>query len=121
MPTTLDFLRAKVLAYKNTLDSRSGKDKEQRVGIQIAEEFNAVLEEIRKESPDAAAHLPKPIACKGVFARDLRLSDIKFLELEMILNQVLAILDLLREATNGEHDGSGRDPRKRNAEARRIE
>jgi hypothetical protein len=96
MPTQLDFLKAKVLAYKHTLDGKTSKEKEKHVAIQIAEEFNSILEEIKKLSPDAAPHLPKPISWKGIAAQDMQISDIRFLELEMLLNQVLAILDVVR-------------------------
>lgn len=96
MPTALDFIRAKVQAFKNTLDGKTLKEKEKHVAIAVAEEFNGFLEEIRKASPEAAPHLPKPITWKSVFAQDMRLSDVKFLELEMLLNQTLAVLDVVR-------------------------
>src|SRR5947209_1281254 len=62
MPTQLDFLKAKMLAYKQTLAERTSREKDGHVSIQIAQEFNAIVEEIKKASPDAAPHLPKPIA-----------------------------------------------------------
>lgn len=96
MATTLDFLRARVQAYKSTLDGKSSQEKEKHVSIQIAEEFNLILEEIKKEAADAAPHLPKPITWQSIFARDMRVADVRFLELEMMLNQVLAVLDVLR-------------------------
>ena len=96
MPTPLDFVRAKVLAYKNTLDGRSTKEKEKQVAIPIAQEFNAFLEEIKKAFPEDASHLPQPITWEGMAAHDFRMSDVRFLELEMLLNQVLAVLDVLR-------------------------
>jgi hypothetical protein len=96
MATTLDFVRAKIQAFKHTLESKPSAEKQKHVAIQIAEQFNSFLEEIKKESPEAAAHLPMPITWTSVFARDMRLSDIKFLELELLLNQVLAVLDVVR-------------------------
>jgi hypothetical protein len=96
MTTTLDFLKAKVQAYKHTLESKSGKEKEKHLAIHVAEEFNRILEEIKKESPEAAPHLPQPITWTSVFARDLKVADVTYLDLEMVINQVLAVLDVVR-------------------------
>lgn len=53
------------------------------------------MEDIKKASPDCAFHLPEPITWNTV-AAEAGWSDIKFLELEMLLNQVIAVLDVLR-------------------------
>jgi hypothetical protein len=98
MATPLDFVRAKVLAYKNTLEGKPTREKEKHVSIQIAEQVNSFMEEIKREFPEATHHLPPPITWIGMGALDMRISDVRFLELEMMLNQVLAILDVLRGA-----------------------
>jgi hypothetical protein len=97
MPTPLDFLRAKVQAYKHILDGKTAKEKEKHVSTAVAEEFNGLLEEIKKAVPETAPHLPQPITSTSFFARDLRVSDVKYLDLELLLSQVLAVLDVLRE------------------------
>lgn len=97
MATTLDFLKAKVQAYKHTLEGKTGKEKDGRVSIQIAQQFNAIIDEIKKESTEAAPHLPHPVTWNSPFAQT-GLSDVKYLDLEMMLNQVLAILDVIRES-----------------------
>lgn len=96
MATTLDFLKAKLQAYKHTLDGKSGKEKERHVAIHVAEEFNGILEAIKKESPEAAPHLPKPITWTSVFAHDMKVADVTYLDLEMLINQVIAVLDVIR-------------------------
>ncbi len=96
MPTSLDFHRATVLAFNSTLEGKSAKEKEKHVSIQIAEQFNGVVEQIKKEHPDAAPRLPQPITWKGIAAQDMQIADIRFLDFEMMLNQVLAILDVIR-------------------------
>jgi hypothetical protein len=98
MPTSLDFHKATVLAFKHTLEGKSAKEKEKHVSIQIAEQFNGVVENVKKEYPDAAIHLPQPITWKGIGAQDMRIADIRFTDFEMLLNQVLAILDVLRDS-----------------------
>lgn len=95
MSTTLDFLRANVQAFKHTLDGKSTKEKGGLVSIQIAQQFNAIVDQIKREVPDAAPHMPQPITWTGPFER-LQQSDVAFLDFEMMLNQVLAVLDVVR-------------------------
>jgi hypothetical protein len=97
MPTTLDFVKAKVLAVKHTLDGKSSKEKGERISIQTAQQFNAVIDEIKKASPEAAPHLPQPIHWGGHIARLASQAEVSFLDLEIMVNQVLAVLDVLQE------------------------
>jgi uncharacterized protein YllA (UPF0747 family) len=97
MPTSIDFLKARVMSQINTLSSKPEREKEKYIARQIAEEFNSIVEEIKKVSPDAAGHLPKPITWIGPAARNMQVADIRLLELEMLLNQVLAILEVVQD------------------------
>src|SRR5207249_3920083 len=94
MPTSLDFHKATIMAFKNTLDGKSPKEKEKHISIQIAEQFNSIVDNIKKEHPDAASHVPQPITMKGIASRDMQIADINFLDFEMLLNQVLAVLEV---------------------------
>jgi hypothetical protein len=67
-----------------------------QLSIQIADQFNPVVENVKKEYPDAAPHLPQPITWTGIAAQDMQIADITFIDFEMLLNQVLAVLDVLR-------------------------
>jgi hypothetical protein len=95
MPTPLDFHKATVLAFKNTLEGKSAKEKERHISIQVAKQFNAVVDKIKGEHPDAATHLPEPITWKGIAAQDMQIADISFLDFELLLNQVLGLLEVL--------------------------
>jgi hypothetical protein len=96
MPKELDFVKATVLAYKSTLDSKPSSEKSGRVSIQLAHQFNSIVEKIKNVCPpEAASELPRPITWNTP-AANAGWSDVKFLELEMMLNQVIAILDVLR-------------------------
>ncbi len=97
MPTAFDFIKAKMLAVKHTLDGESGKEKDGRISIQTAQQFNTVIEEIKKASPEAAPHLPQPIHWGGHVARLASQAEVSFLDLEIMVNQVLAVLDVLQE------------------------
>ncbi len=96
MPTSLDFHKGTITAFKNTLDGKSAKEKEKHISIQIAEQFNSIVDNIKKEFPDAAPHLPQPITMKGIASRDMQIADIKFLDFEMLLNQVLGVLEVIQ-------------------------
>ena len=98
MPTPLDFLRANVVAYKNTLDSKTAKEKKDLVSRAIAAQFNAIIEEIKKEAPEVAPRLPKPITFNTLVAQDFQRSDASYLDLELMINQTLAVLDVVRES-----------------------
>ena len=50
MPTRLDFLKAEIVAYKRVLAGKTSKEKAGRVSIHIAQEFNTIVEEIKKEA-----------------------------------------------------------------------
>jgi hypothetical protein len=97
MATTFNFLKAKVLAIKHTLDSKSSHEKKDRISIQTAQQFNAVIEEIKKESPEAAPHLPQPIQSNNPSADFFSVADASFLDLEIMVNQVIGVLDVAQK------------------------
>jgi hypothetical protein len=97
MPTALDFLKARVQAYKHTLEGKSGKEKDGRVSVQTAQQFNGIVDEVKKQAPDAAPHLPPHITWNSPFAK-IQQADATFLDLEIMVNQVLAILDVVGRA-----------------------
>ena len=99
MPTALDFHRASVITFKNTLDSKSSAEKQRRVSILLAKQFNEIVEDIKREYPDSARHLPPPITWTGLGADDMQVADIRFLDFEMMINRVLAVLEVLGAST----------------------
>jgi hypothetical protein len=96
MPTPLEFVKAKVGAYKKALDGKSAKEREGRISIPIAKEVNAFIEEIKNGTPEAAPHLPQPIRWDNLHLLRQGLADVNYLELEMILNQMLDVLEVLK-------------------------
>ncbi len=95
MPSKTDFLRAKVTAFKDTLERTPPAHKSNRISTHTAAEFNGIVEEIRAEVPDAASYLPKRIEASTSFRR-MAVADITFIELEMLAGQVLNILNVLK-------------------------
>lgn len=93
MPSKIDFLKAKVEAVKSVLETTSPKEREKRVSVHLAEEFNSVLKEIALAFPDAVSHLPKPIPTQGY--RHLAQSEIAYVDLMIMAEQVLRILSVI--------------------------
>ena len=96
MPTNLDFLIARVSAHKTILTKKDPKDIKGNVSFPFANDFNSLLEEIKKECPEAASHLPRAITFESDRARLAHQSDINFVELEIMVEQVLNVLQTLK-------------------------
>src|SRR5229473_7857933 len=75
MPTSLDFHKATIMAFKNTLEGKSSKEKEKHISIQIAEQFNSIVDSIKKEFPAAAPQLPQPITMKDIASHDMQKTE----------------------------------------------
>ncbi|MBN9519385.1 hypothetical protein J0H58_12825 [bacterium] len=52
MPSPLDFHRAKVQAFEKVLFCKTAGEKKGQVPIALAEQFNAIVEDIKKQAPD---------------------------------------------------------------------
>lgn len=96
MPTSLDFHRAKAIAYKKTLEATPGAQKQERASITIAKQVNELIEAIKAEHPEAEPHLPATITWNNPFANRTGWCDVKLVEMEMLLNQIIAVLDVLK-------------------------
>ncbi len=94
MPNNLAFLKASMTAFKETLGGASDKQKGDLISIPTADHFNGLLDRIRAEAPEVAPHLPPRVTAKSDFSI-MGKSDIKFLELEMLVNQVIHVLGVL--------------------------
>ena len=95
MPSKIDFLRAKVIAFKETLERTPPEQKAANASSTITVEFNDILEQLRKESPDAAEHLPRTIVT-GKYLAPPGYTNLKLVELEILANQVINILNILK-------------------------
>ena len=96
MSAALDFHRAKAQAYKKTLEATPGPQKHEQASNIIAKQVNELVEAIKTEFPDAAQHLPPTITWANPFASRTGWSDVKLVEMEMMLNQIIGVLDVLR-------------------------
>src|SRR6266446_5298531 len=87
VPSKVEFLRAKVEAVENALEKTAPKQRENRVSIHLAKDFNAVVKEIQDAFPDGAPYLPKPILWTTTHAR-MQFSDVSYVDLMIMAEQV---------------------------------
>jgi hypothetical protein len=95
MPTKLDFIRSDLLAFKTTLERQGQIEKDKRVTIDFAKRFNSLIQKIKSESSEAAEHLPESLTWSDPW-KQAGLADIKYLELEVLVEQILGVVDLLQ-------------------------
>lgn len=96
MPTKIAFLKAKVQAVTSVLDQTSPAERSRRVSAHLARQFNELLEEISKEYPGEAHHLPKPIPPAGsALMRKDGVSSVSFVDLKIMAEQVLGVLSVI--------------------------
>jgi hypothetical protein len=94
MPSKAAFLKSRLEGMKSVLEKATPKEKEQRVTTHMAKEFNTILTEIGSAYPDATSQLPKPILSTTKL-RFLGQSDVGYVDLQMMVEQVLRILSLV--------------------------
>ena len=94
MPTKKEILKAKIRAFKTTLQNATPKQKEGRLSIQLAKNFNGLIVEVGENFSDIKEDMPEEITWTGHFAR-LDSSDVTYLDVEILADQILALLDLL--------------------------
>jgi hypothetical protein len=95
MPTKIDFLIAKVRAYQQTFEKLDSKTKAGMIPSQLGENFNKLLQEIAKESPNAAPELPTKLY---LFSKlnSSGLCDVSYASLDIYVGQVLGVLEVLK-------------------------
>jgi hypothetical protein len=91
--TNVDFLKAKVQSIKTVLEKTSPKEREKKVTLHLAEQFNDILKEIGTAYPEAAPHLPKPIPVEGF--SQFGLAAVGYVDLMIFAEQVLHVLALI--------------------------
>ena len=95
MPEKVDVLRAKLRAIRSTLERTPSQEKQNQAGIDLANNFNEMLTQVGSLLPELKEELPKPISA-GIFAH-MGKANVTYLDLEVLAEQVLALLDLAAE------------------------
>jgi hypothetical protein len=79
---------------KVEIENASEKTKGSRVSCMTAEAFNRTLKEIEEKHTELSGSLPQPIRSTTSFAH-MGISDINYIDLAMMVNECLALLNLI--------------------------
>ena len=85
-------LQAKLDGIRATLERATEKQKKDLVSIAMAEDFNRIVADVAEAYPELKGSLPQEIKPHRM-ARDLGMSEVNYLELEIYLEQVLRLLN----------------------------
>ena len=91
--STLQILRTTLESFRTTLQGAGSGRKDGQVSVQVAREFNTIVERVRELLPEVVDGLPKRVLIKGPMT-NMGLAPIKYLDLEMLVDQVLAMIQL---------------------------
>ena len=91
----VDLMRARLNSLKTTLERASEKQKNGPAGKALAENFNAILQEIETAFPDLKSSLPARITARGPFAH-MGAADVSYLDLEVFAEQALSLLQFVQ-------------------------
>ena len=95
MPKKIDFLIAKVRAFEHGLEKMDMKAKSGHVSLDLAKNFNKLLEEIGTQCPDVVSELPQPITLNGRF-NVVGQTDTSHVTLEIFVGEVVGVLEVLK-------------------------
>ena len=93
MPTPIDFMIAKVRGFQT---GNANSKKSDHISKHTMIEVNGIIEDIKKQFPETAPHLPKPITANGRGSHLLPIADITFAELDMNLSSIVNILEVCK-------------------------
>ena len=97
MAKNIDILIARASSLQRTLANIDPQTKKSYVSRPLAENFNKLLGAIKKEMSAAdSGHLPQPITFEGPSARVAGLSDVLYVDLEIMIDQMKDVLDHLK-------------------------
>lgn len=80
------------------LEKTPAPEKKHHIAIPLAMSFNSLKTEIAESYPDLKDHLPAPIEATLPIAH-MGSADIKYLDLEIYTEQLIALLDIVERAS----------------------
>lgn len=85
---------AKLQGVMSTLERTPPGHKKNPVSLELAQEFNKILDVIAAEYPELKDDLPAQLSTRG-FGSNMGVASVSFLDLEIICEQVLNLLALV--------------------------
>ena len=92
--TEVQLLKLRARSLKSTLENASEKQKQGQVNIQLAQDFNKLIEDVTAAFPQIVSALPQPIDCAGPFMQ-MGVTSLTYLDLEVYADRLLAALELV--------------------------
>lgn len=87
----VDLIKAKLDGIRDAIKQTPEKDKGSAISIALANNFNAIVQEVATEFPDLASHLPKPIQATTHF-KMMSKADDTYRDLHAYVEQVYRLL-----------------------------
>lgn len=100
---------AKLNSIKSIVEKNNDKQKQNLVGINLANEFNKLLREIGQDYPDLKSSLPAEITSNGPF-RDMSMADMNYTDFEIYTETVISLLNLVENWFKGKLTRSSSRP-----------
>jgi len=93
-PTKVQLLKVRLQGFKKALDAASENLKRDNISMDVANNFNTILDEITENYPSVKDSLPKRVQARRFVRREGK-ANICFLDLTIFVEQVIGILDIL--------------------------
>jgi len=90
----IEIIEAQLRSFKSTLEKATDKQKEGLVTIALAENFNRMVEQTIQLFPELKDHLPQKIESATSMKRRAGVSDVNYLDLEILTDQVFSLIQL---------------------------
>ena len=84
----------KLNSFNNIIEKASAKQKEDFIGINLANEFNNLIDDIGKEFSEIKDSLPAKLTTNGLFS-DMGKADINYLDFEIFTESLISLLNLV--------------------------
>ena len=93
----LKLLKTRVKAFKSSLESSSTSERQQKASVQTTQHLNKLIDETASDFADLAPSLPAKLRSMSIAARRAGVSDHSYMDVEIMIDQILALLELIDE------------------------
>src|SRR5262245_48810811 len=98
-PQKLQMLKTQVNSYKRVLGSATPKEKNNHASLQVVDNFNRILEDVRTACPQIAESLPSPIEkANDSFAHHFGISRSTYMDLLIYCDQISGLLECIESS-----------------------
>ena len=92
----LQLFKARIRAFKTTLQAASANEKKNFASTGTVENLNKIISDVADAHPELVEALPQKLTFHGP-GRRVGISNHNFTDIEIVADQIIALLDLLEE------------------------